>query len=95
MKEKISNAFRELRRLGYFARQNFMCCQTCGWAEVPEDKADKAVFYHHQDKERLDREGKLYLNWSGDGNLIKSVFEKCGLKVEWNGTDSTRIKVTA
>ena len=63
---RINNAFKELRKRGYFARQNFMCCQTCGWAGVPDNKADKAVFYHAQDKEHLEKTGKLYLAWAGD-----------------------------
>ena len=38
-KENLNNAFKELRKLGYFARQNFKCCQSCAWAAVPMDKA--------------------------------------------------------
>ena len=47
-KENLNQAFKELRKLGYFARQNFMCCQNCAWATVPMD-AKKVVFYHKQD----------------------------------------------
>jgi len=50
-KEKITKAFKEIRKNGYFARQNFLCCQSCGWASIPEQKVEKAVFYHRQDNE--------------------------------------------
>ena len=91
--ERINNAFKELRKLGYFARQNFMCCQTCGWAEVPDDKANRAVFYHRQDTEHFNRNGELYLAWDGDGNEIIKTFQSVGLTTEWDGSSDTRIKV--
>lgn len=36
-KANLNQAFKELRKLGYFARQNFWCCQSCAWAAVPMD----------------------------------------------------------
>lgn len=33
-KQKMNNAFAELRKAGYVAKQNFMCCQGCGWAKI-------------------------------------------------------------
>lgn len=90
----LTKAFKELRKHGYFARQNFTCCQSCGWAEVPDDKGDKAVFYHNQDYQSYKEGGDLYLAWSGDGNLICSVLRENGLDVEWEGTPDVRIRVT-
>lgn len=90
----LTKAFKELRKHGYFARQNFTCCQSCGWAEVPEDKSDTAVFYHNQDYQSYKEGGDLYLAWSGDGNLICSVLRENGLDVEWEGTPDVRIRVT-
>ena len=29
-KENLKKAFRELRKIGYFAKMNFACCQSCG-----------------------------------------------------------------
>ena len=37
-KAALTQSFKDLRRLGYFARQNFECCQSCAWATVPEEK---------------------------------------------------------
>lgn len=95
IKTLLTVAFRELRKLGYFARQNFLCCQTCAWADVPDDKANKAVFYHRQDADDLEKRGRCYLAWSGDGNEIVSVLQKHGLKTEWDGKETTRILVFA
>ena len=46
---RLREAFKDLRKAGYFARQNFTCCQSCAWAEIPEEKSDKVVFYHAQE----------------------------------------------
>jgi len=51
-KSKLSLAFAELRSIGYFAKQNHTCCNTCGWAEVPEN-TNKVVFYHMQSADDL------------------------------------------
>jgi hypothetical protein len=56
--DKLSIAFQKLEQAGYFARQNFWCCQNCGWAAVPDSHANKAVFYHQQDNEELVRLAK-------------------------------------
>lgn len=58
-KEKIRNAFKDLRKQGYFARMNFWCCQSCGCAAVPEKYKDKFVFYHNQDAEALGYDGNI------------------------------------
>ena len=90
-KGKIGNAFRELRKRGYFARKNFWCCQSCAWAAVPEG-AEKVVFYHGQDNDDIPS-GKIHLAWDGSGAEIKMVLENAGLYVEWNGKEDTRIVV--
>lgn len=98
-KEQVTKAFKELRKLGYFARQNFLCCQSCGWATVPEEKADKVVFYHNQDNEAWNSnrilEHDLYLAWSGNASEIRSVFESNGMRVDHDGSQNTRIVILA
>lgn len=90
----LTNAFRALRKAGYFARQNFWCCQTCGWGAVPEGKTEKVVFYHNQDAERK-REGKpFHLAWAGDGAEICRILSEHGVTTEWNGSTDTRILVS-
>jgi hypothetical protein len=69
VRDKVRKAFVALRKRGFFARMNFWCCQTCGWAAVPEGR-DNVVFYHAQDKETMNKHGVLWLAWSGDGAAI-------------------------
>lgn len=89
---KITIAFRSLRKKGYFAKQNFMCCQSCGFAAVPEG-IEKVVFYHNQDKQRASKNGHVYMSWAGDGNEIVAELKAAGAVVEWDGSESTRILV--
>ena len=97
---KIRKAFDELRKLGWFARQGFWCCQTCGCAAVPESYNNKFVFYHKQDAESINDNGDLdehgmYLTHGegGNGTEIMEILNKHGLNVEWNGNNATRILV--
>lgn len=96
MKDKINTAFRRLRAAGYFARQSFMCCQSCAGSAIPEDREDAYVYYHKQDTDALyvsdDRyEGGTYLAWAGDGAQIVDICRAAGLDVEWDGSVDTRI----
>lgn len=98
---RIRKAFNELGKMGWFARQNWKCCQTCGCAEVPESYNNKFVFYHAQDAEAInDDNGDLckdgmYLTHGegGNGTEIVKVLNKHGLKAKWNGNNDTRILV--
>ena len=91
-KSKLSLAFAELHSMGYFAKQNHTCCNTCGWAEVPEGKT-KVVFYHAQAADDLRKDGECYLNWSGNAKEIISVLTKHGVEATWNGEEGTKIKI--
>lgn len=90
-KALFNKAFAELRKLGYTAKQNFSCCRSCAWVELTEEERKKAVFFSKQSTEELNKQGRVYLSWSGDGNLIKSTFEKYGCKVEWEGASDRSI----
>lgn len=92
-KQNLNKAFRQLRKAGYFARQNFMCCNTCGWHEVPEDKGEMAVFYHSQNADALKNSGITYLSWSGDAQQIISILESNDIKTEWEGGKDRKIKI--
>ena len=89
----LTNAFKALRKAGYFARQNFMCCQSCGWAAVPEHKAEKVVFYHNQDAAYMKKGKDFCLAWTGDGHEICKILTENGIEVEWNGSEAQRITV--
>ena len=96
-KENINKMFREFRKAGYYAKQDFWCCQSCGWSALTDQQAEKAIFYHRQDKEgafdgvRL--VDSLMLAWSGDGNEICNILKNYGLKVEWDGSPDKRIAI--
>lgn len=91
----LTKGFRELRKHGYWAKQNHTCCQSCGWAEVPDDKSEKVVFYHNQDNVHKVRNQPFYLSWSGDGNEIQNILRECGVETRWSGSQDTRIEVVS
>ena len=96
-KSRITSVFRDLRKIGYFAKQNFWCCQSCAWHDIPRD-VEKVVFYHKQDGAAIKNGilvATLYLAWSGDGTQICNVLSSHGLNYEWNGDSDKRIKILA
>jgi hypothetical protein len=93
MKTKLNSAFRQLRKAGYFAKQNFWCCQTCAWSDVPDEYENKAVFYHRQDTPNIKEFGHVHLAWAGDGEEICNILRENGLKVIWDGSENKRILV--
>jgi hypothetical protein len=93
VKRLINRGFKKLVQAGYFARQDFWCCQSCAWSAIP-DEFKKVVFYHKQDTARFKKTGELMLAWSGDGNEIVRAFADEGLNVFWNGKDDSRISIT-
>lgn len=92
-KKKLNKAFTALRKAGYTAKQNFLCCQSCAWNALSDKEAEKAVFYHRQDTERMKESGELWLAWSGKGKEIVKILKEQGLTVEWEGKKGTRIMV--
>jgi hypothetical protein len=65
--DKLEAAFAELDAAGVIARMNFTCCQTCGMAEIvderpPDRPSSGYVFFHQQDAENLtDHPAHLHL----------------------------------
>lgn len=90
---KIAKAFRELRKLGYVAKRNFRCCNTCGWAALTEEEAEKAVFIHRQSERNWREDGTTHLSWSGDGDEIFDVMERNGLNPLWEGIPTKKIQI--
>ena len=89
---KVTAGFRRIRKLGYFARQNFWCCQSCAWSNIPEEN-DKVVFYHEQDNDDI-KYGNVLLAWRGNADEIKHVFSLDGLMLSGGETEEERIQVT-
>lgn len=83
-REKIAAAFRQIRKEGGVARMNFMCCSSCGWAELAEkygeDSDRTMVFWNQQadDAFYTDR------GWGSVGSLYAGDL-KYGLCLQWQG----------
>lgn len=104
-REKITKAFKELRKKGWFARKNFWCCQSCGCAAIPTEYKDKFVFYHNQDNAAMKGrrsarvgnicEGGMYMTHGqgGEGKEVCDALIAAGLNVKWDETNNTRILV--
>jgi hypothetical protein len=93
-KTALTAGFQTLRARGYFARENWQCCNTCGVAAIPDEYTD-FVFYHSQDAEWIAEDDAVRVTWRGDGNEIAKVFRDAGLDVEWDGSKQRRIRVKA
>ncbi len=53
---RLAAAFADLETIGVVARMNFTCCQTCGHAEIDDERQESSIgytFFHQQDSERL------------------------------------------
>jgi hypothetical protein len=53
---RLAAAFADLEMIGVVARMNFTCCQTCGHAEIDDERQESSIgytFFHQQDSERL------------------------------------------
>jgi len=103
-RKKIATAFRSLRKKGFIAKINFMCCMNCGSTSlfsdlVSSEKYSSYVFWHNQDEKKFQETGQVYLAYGGldyneeIGKEIKSALEEQELKVIWNGLPYQRILV--
>lgn len=93
MKDKLNQLFKGLRKKGYFARQDFWCCQTCASNAIPDKNSKKYVYYHRQDTEMLQKTNSVYIAWSGNGRQIATFAQDLDLKVNWNGSKDQRIQI--
>ena len=89
-KDRITAAFRALRKLGYTARQNFLCCGSCAMSQLAEEEKQgkdhsKFVTYNQQGDEHITDFGQLkdslFLYWAGDVKEIVKALEDEGLAV--------------
>jgi hypothetical protein len=101
-KDRLNEAFKQLRAHKFIAKQNHLCCQTCGWVAIDEKHKDAkdAIFYSKQDAASDitdDRVGKLYLahRFSSKSRalLACAIFNQNGFYTLWDGSDNTRIAI--
>ena len=61
----LRKAFTDLRKQGFLAKQNFMCCSTCACAALAKEiretpcKYIGTAYYHGQDNDRLKDRGEI------------------------------------
>jgi hypothetical protein len=99
-KQQVDAIFNRIeQKHGIAMRSNFLCCQSCGHAELEKENLQYG-FYHVQDMEHAARDGKLYLAFSTEGEddvqtaeTIVNEMRAEGCTVEWNGTAGKRIVV--
>lgn len=94
MNTKLNQVFRALRKQGFIARQNFMCCGNCAGSQIASDiteMLDKGkdrgkilgcVFYHRQDAERFRQGDDLYLAF---GSVDTQKYGEVGLPTSYVG----------
>ena len=72
-REKLTKAFKLLRKEGLIAKQNFSCCGSCASYEIGEQAKTRAkkfgkfpkgsVFYNRQSTESMEITGTVYLSY--------------------------------
>lgn len=104
---RLASAFAALAGDGILGRMDFTCCQTCGHAEIDDERGPARdergyTFFHQQDTERI-TDGQLYLAYGAFGpevpeeEIAGTVVDRlraAGLAVTWNGETTTRIEIT-
>jgi len=101
-KTKVDLLFKALRKKGYIARQNYLCCGSCGAYElgelfskkgIPEGDERKAVTYCRQSGAHFKECANVYLNWGGNGNEIVQTAHELGIVCDWDGSHASRIRL--
>ena len=92
-KARLNAAFRDLRKQGFLAKQDFACCQSCGVADLMDEaeflaqrgRAVKGgVFYHMQDTDNLREDGRChlaYLSLDVSGDTSDAALEEAAVVV--------------
>lgn len=94
--QKLTKAFKELKKLGYFAERNLACCQSCAIEEIPEDNASLYVFTTEQDEQILKNTGSCFISWQApEDNPIEIIgaFGRVDLFVSHSGSIKDRIQI--
>lgn len=95
-KQRVNAIFRNLRKAGFIAKQNFACCSSCGHYELGTDYPSQSyAFYNKQSNESIWKRGysTLYIQFSGDGNVIAEIVRKHGFEVDWGGTPDKAVGI--
>lgn len=93
----IKNAFKELRKLGYYARLGTGSNETAR-DYIAKDKLEKYIYVSGPTWRRAaseygnNKEGiVVYCHWAGDGDQIISVFQRHSVETDWEGDHNRTI----
>ncbi|MET8630708.1 hypothetical protein ABZW30_44660 [Kitasatospora sp. NPDC004669] len=105
--ERLTRALSALEAEEIVAREDFMCCSSCGHAEIGAEASPDTrgfVYFHHQGTDRAAAGQGLTLYYGGFddseqttasvGQRVVAALEQVGLPVEWNGNAGRAIEVT-
>ena len=107
IRQRLFEAFKELRKKGYIARANFMCCSKCAsavlWRELNISTKIGSVYWSQRDENHFLKIGEVYIGFESSigtpevdvliGKYIVSTLISFGLDVEWDENPNTRILV--
>lgn len=101
---------KDLKEHGILFLNNYWCCQSCAGSSLTIDFENGDLndyfgycYYHNQDLEGFEKNGKLYLAWgclldgfndnnvTEIGNKIVEIAQKHNFTINWNGSTATRI----
>jgi hypothetical protein len=95
--DRLARAAMSLEANGIVFRENFTCCQTCGFTEIGEEvRATQAlgspirgfVFFHWQDTESAVTGHGLHLSFGAIGSFDEATYETAACAVAHEVTDS-------
>jgi hypothetical protein len=95
--DKLTKVFRDLRKLGFYAKKNSACCSGCTIVPEAQEESGKYTFITDQDMYEI-RDGYqkfVYLPF-GDETAAWQIIAMCqkhDLNAIWNGDVGTRILV--
>ena len=97
-KKHITPAFKQLRKMGFYAStKNLQCCQTCTVSAMPDDQS--YLCYHAQDVDGFEYRHDLYLGYhfqtEEDRLLALKTLDQHGLAIDWDGDVKQRIRIFA
>jgi hypothetical protein len=103
LRQKIEAVFDKLTREGWFAKSDWQCCQSCGWAAIPKAFCGPIAFFHEQDAEQLDivnsnpscciafgHSDETPESTIAAGERLVAALKAEGCFVKWDGTENER-----
>ena len=101
-RSNLVRAFARLRRLGIVAEHDFICCKSCGHAQMSDLAEDMRgyVFYESDDMDYAIAAGQLFMGFGGTNEGAESVaatacnvFGLSTLSAAWTGAEEDPIVI--